>query len=92
MACVYLKYCYKKSFTVCRKRRPRNYRSLFYSLGSRDFPALRAEEGAVNDLPLPAFWRRGARETTVSIPNQVQQLSASNLSANEYWFVTVPQS
>jgi hypothetical protein len=56
MACVYLKYCYKKSFTVCRKRRPRNYRSLFYSLGSRDFPALRAEVPyfhVVYTLPAP---------------------------------------
>jgi hypothetical protein len=31
-------------------------------------------------------------ETTVTIPNQIQQSSASNLSAVEVWWVTIPQS
>ncbi len=31
-------------------------------------------------------------ETKVTVANQVQQSSASNLSANEYWWITVPQS
>ncbi len=29
-------------------------------------------------------------QTTVTVANQVQQSSSSNLSGNEYWFITVP--
>ena len=31
-------------------------------------------------------------QTTVTVASQIQQSSASNLSANEYWFISVPQS
>ncbi len=31
-------------------------------------------------------------ESKVTIANQVQQTSSSNLSQNEYWFICVPQS
>lgn len=31
-------------------------------------------------------------ETVVTVANQVRQSSASNLSANEYFFITMPQS
>lgn len=31
-------------------------------------------------------------QSTVTVANQVQQSSASNLSTAEFWFITVPQS
>ena len=48
---------------------------------------------AVENLTTPAIVARGTSfEATVSVAGQVQQLSSSNLSGNNYRFTVVPQS
>jgi hypothetical protein len=48
---------------------------------------------AVENLSTPAVVARGTSfEATVSVAGQVQQLSVSNLSGNNYRFTVVPQS
>ena len=48
---------------------------------------------AVENLTTPAIVARGTSfEATVSVAGQVQQLSSSNLSGNNYRVTVVPQS